>query len=292
MPLVSIVFLFVCWRLGLKWLTVPIILFLIFYYFIGPKLIRVRTEQFHKEALKLLTTDRATEVVRLVRRSILLQLLGPRGPLDAKLGLAYTASGDFVKAVPCLESAIPTAATEEKTALQIGLVKALFVSGELARAEVQGRTVLDKGIELPELLATVARCRVGLGKNDDMTRDFLNKAEHLSPSPDVQTMIDLTRIEMALATGRKPGQIPQEADSSQKFVRAWIHLVRGLLRDHRGDSDAANESYSHAVQISGGGFVAAVAREHQTGRESDVNQVADDTIRRDPAIRRKKRKRR
>ncbi|MCP4680509.1 MAG: hypothetical protein GY854_34505 [Deltaproteobacteria bacterium] len=291
-PLVSLGVLFVCWRQDLKWMTIPVVVFLAFYYLILPRLVRARLVKFHRDALKLLTTGHAKEVPRLVRRNIILQLFGPRGPLDAKLGLAYAASEEFARAIPCFESGIQSATPEEKPALQVGLAKALFVSGELARAETEGRAVFDRGIRLPELLVVVARSRVGLGKNDDTTRAMLNDAEQLSPDPDVQLMVDLTRIEMRLATGRKPGEIPQGADSSTRFIRAWIHLVRGLLRDRRGSRETARESYSKATQLGGGSFVKALAREHLTEHQSDSQVAGDSASTRDPAVQRKRKKRR
>jgi tetratricopeptide (TPR) repeat protein len=243
-------------------MTAPIIAFLIFYYFVIPRLVASKTAWFHKEALKLLSTGRASEIPGLVRRRIVLQLFGPRGPLDAKLGLAHAALGDYARAGPCFERAIPWASSEEKVALQIGLTKALFVNGELARAEAEGRVVLDRGTRLPELLVVVARSRVGLGKNDDMTKNLLDEAERLSPNSDVKLMIELTRIESALATGRTPRQMPPNADSSQRFLRAWIQMVRGKLREYRQDAETAAASYSGALQTGGCGFVLAEARKH------------------------------
>ncbi len=291
-PLVSLGVLFVCWRRDLKWMTIPVVVFLVFYYLVLPRLVRTRLAGFHREALKLLTTGHAEEVPRLVRRNILLQLFGPRGPLDAKLGLAYAASGEFTRAIPCFENGILSATPEEKPALQVGMAKALFVTGELARAETEGRTVFDLGTRLPELLVVVARSRVGLGKNDDTTRGMLDEAEQLSPDADVQLMVDLTRIEMRLATGRKPGEIPQGADSSTRFIRAWIHLVRGLIRDRKGSREKACESYSTATQLGSGSFVAALAREHLAGHQSDSQVAGDAAPARDPAIQRKRKKRR
>ena len=83
-------------------MTLPIIAFLLIYYFAIPRIVASRTARFHREALKLLSTGRASDIPNLVRRSFILQLLGPRGPLDAKLAMAYSAIGDFQKALPWL----------------------------------------------------------------------------------------------------------------------------------------------------------------------------------------------
>ncbi len=294
-PLVSLGVLFLCWRLDLKWVTAPVILFLIVYYFVLPKLVRARLERFHRETLKLLTTNRAADVPRLARRNVFLQLFGPRGPLDAKLGLAYAATGEFAKALPCFESAIPGASDEEKPALQAGLCKAFFVCGEFGRAEAEGKKLINQGTRLPELLAAVARSRLGLGRNDDDTRQLLEDAERLSPSADVRLMIDLTRIEMAMDSGRKPREIPADADSSQPYLRGWIHLVRGRIREQRGDSEGAGESYIKAIKTAPGTFVMIAAQgflnEVSPGVDTSFPVPKPSLGGHDPAVRRKKKKR-
>ncbi len=288
-PIVSLGILFLCWRLDLKWVTAPVVLFLIIYYFVLPKLVRARLGRFHREALKLLTTNRAADVPRLARRNVFLQLFGPRGPLDAKLGLAYAATGEFAKAVSCFESAIPGASDEEKPALRAGLCKALFVCGEFGHAEAEGKKLINQGTRLPELLAAVARSRLGLGRNDDDARQLLNDAERLSPSADVRLMVDLTRIEMALDSGRKPREIPADADSIQPYLRGWIHLVRGGIRAHRGDAAGTRECYSKAIKTAPGTFVSIVAqRDLEEGNEEQQPSLGGH----DPAVRRKKKKRR
>ncbi|MCP4196070.1 MAG: hypothetical protein GY762_02880 [Proteobacteria bacterium] len=98
---------------------------------------------------------------------------------------------EFARAVPCLESAVRQALPEEKISLQVGLTKALFMTGDLQRAELAGRAVLEHGTRLPELLAIVARARIGLGKTDEQTTAYLDEAMTLSPGSDVKDMIDL-----------------------------------------------------------------------------------------------------
>lgn len=291
-PLVTLGILFILWRYHIKWPTVPIIAFLIAFYFILPKLVRRRLDKFNRKAILLLTGGKAAEVRKLVTRSIFLQLFGPSGPLEAKLGLAYAQCGEHEQAVGCFENAIPGASPSERPALQAGLVKSLFVIGDLARAEAEGYSVL-RLTRLPETLAIVARARVGLGKNDDETRRLLDEAETLNPSPDIALMIALTRIESALESGRKPGDIPQSADSGQPFVRAWIHLVRGRLREHRGDTEKSRKSFMKAFDLMPRGFVGNEAEKHierflPKGEKSDDAPSAG----RDPAIKRKRRKRR
>jgi hypothetical protein len=196
-PLVSLGLIFLFWRSGYRWITIPVLALLLCYYFVLPKLVQTRLNRFRREAIALLTSDRAGEVPGLVRRNIVLQLLGPRGPLDAQLGLSYVHCADFARAVPCLESAVRQALPEEKTTLKVGLTKALFMTGDLERAELEGCSVLDQGTRLPELLAIVARSRIGLGKVDTKTMAYLEEALKLSPSNDVKSMIDLAYEEAA-----------------------------------------------------------------------------------------------
>jgi len=170
-------------------------------------------------------------------------------------------AGDFAGAVPRLERALPAAPTHERPVLQANLARALFVTGDFFRAEAVGRDMLDDGTRMPEVLAIVARSRVALRRIDDETAALLDEAEGLAPSPDARLMIDLARIEAALATGRRPGEIPEGADSRQAWLRAWIHLVRGALRADRRDREAAVESFRRAVKEGGETMAAQIAGE-------------------------------
>jgi hypothetical protein len=138
--------------------------------------------------------------------------------------LAYVHSGDFARAIPCLESAARQAAPEEQITLRVGLAKALFMTGDLKRAEFEGCAVLNQGTRLPELLAIVARSRIGLGKVDEKTTAYLDEASKLSPSGDVKSMIDLG-YEEALArkhrdqSSRSEGKIAKPASAHKSGVR-------------------------------------------------------------------------
>jgi tetratricopeptide (TPR) repeat protein len=294
-PLITLGLLFFFWRAGHKWMTIPVIVFLILYFVALPRLLRSREEKFHRQALRFLSLGQAAEVPRLARRNLLLQLFGRSAPIDAKLGLAYSQVGEYAKAVPCLDNAIPEALPTEKPALQAALAKALLITGDPARAEVESRGVIDGSTQLPEQFVIAARARVGLGKLDDRTASYLSQAERLSPSPDVQLMIDLTRLELALAGGRKVGELPEGADSEQRFLRVWIHLVRGTLRQHRGDRDGALESYARAVKEGKEERCwfanLAYERMERLGKQGGRKQPADDAPR-DPAVQRKRKKRR
>src|SRR4030042_851550 len=111
--------------------------------------------------------------------------------------------------------------------LGANLTRALFAIGELDRAKDEGMRLIETGLRLPETLVLVARAFVGLGRANDLAESLLDEAESLSPSEDVRTMIELTRIEARLATGRRVPPLAENADSGQRFGRAWIHFVRG-----------------------------------------------------------------
>ncbi len=201
-PLVSLGLIFLFWQSGYKWVAIPVLALLLLYYFALPKLVQTRLKRFRREAIGLLTSNKAQEVPGLVRRNIVLQLFGPQGPLDAQLGLAYVHSGDYARAIPCLESAVRHALPEEQITLRMGLAKALFMTGNLERAELEGSAVLKQGTRLPELLAIVARSRIGLGRGDEKTTAYLDEASELSPSDDVKSMIDLGYEEAQRRKGR------------------------------------------------------------------------------------------
>lgn len=295
-PLFALVVFLFFWRMGRWWIVVPVVGFLAFYYMVFPRLVRFFEDRFDRNALVMLTTGRAAEIPGLCRKNIFLQLFGKRNRLDAKLGLAYAQTGDFTLAIPCFQHALTVVPEEELPVIQSGLAKALMVHGDFPRAEIQGMRVLDWGIRLPELMVVVARCRVGLGRIDQGTEKLLAEAEHLSPNEDVALMIALTRIEAALATGRKPGLIPEGADSPQRFLRAWIHMVRGLLRERAGKGEEAAKSFSMALGLCDERFIAQIVSNRTALRSNTESEEPLDSVSGggsvDPAIRRKKRKRR
>ncbi|MCK9463286.1 MAG: hypothetical protein M0R80_27010 [Proteobacteria bacterium] len=250
-PFASLVAMFVAWQLGVRWLMFPIGALLIVYYAVLPRLVRAREASFHKQALRLLATGKAAAVPELARRQLLLQLFGASGPIDAILGLAYAQSERWPQAAAHLEPAIAAAAGADALVLRANLTKALFAAGELDRARDEGLDLVEAGFRLPETLVLVARALVGLGRADDRVGALLDEAESLSPSEDVLTMIELVHIEAQLLTGRKVAGLSDNADSGQRFVRAWIHYVRGRLREHRGDLDGAAASYGKAEREAG-----------------------------------------
>jgi len=250
-PFASLAALLAAWRLGLKWLMPPIIALLVVYYVVLPRLVRAREERFHKQALRLLAAGKAAAVPELARRQILLQLFGTSGPIDAILGLAYAQNERWASAASHLAPALASATGPDRATLSANLTKALFATGDLGRARDTGMELIETGLKLPETLVLVARAFVGHGTVNDLVTSLLDEAESLSPSGDVRTMIELTRIEACLATGLKVPPLDDNVDSGQRFVRAWIHFVRGRLREHRGDLDAAAASYGKAEREAG-----------------------------------------
>lgn len=297
-PLITLGLLFLFWRLGQKWLAIPVVVAVVLFYLLLPRLIRSRLARFHKEALLLISSGRAADVPWLARRSLLLQLFAPSAPIDAKIGLALVQTGEHARAIPHLENAMSSASASERPALQAALVKSVFVIGDPARAETEGLAMLDTGLRLPEVLVATARSRVGLSRLDDRTRALLDEAERSATSPDLRLMVALTRIELTLLAGRKPDEIPEGADSSQRFLRTWIHLVRGQLREHRGDIEGAVESFGRAVREGDSQFCWFAGLAHGRleklapvlGLTSPGGSPADTGE--DPSLRRKRKKRR
>ena len=248
--LVTIGLLFVFWRLGQKWVVVPAAAILIFLFFFLPRAIARMEQRFHKKALMMLATGKAADIPAFASRQVLLSLFGASAPVDAKLGLALTQLGRFEEAIDCLAHAIPFAPAGELPALQVAYIKSLLVTGDAARAEAEGRAILRQGgVRLPEILILTVRARLGLGKTGPETAELLEEAEAQSAGGDVELMRRLTRIEYRLAHGRKPGELDADADSAQLFLRVWIHLVRGKLREHRGKHKEAMASYAKAAKI-------------------------------------------
>jgi tetratricopeptide (TPR) repeat protein len=297
-PLVTLGLLIVFWRLGQKWLAIPVVAAAALFILLLPRLVRSRLARFHKRSLLLISSGRAAEVPDLARRDLVLQLFGPAAPIDAKIGLALSQTGEHARALAHLEQALPQAPPNERPALHAALVKALFVGGDPARAEAEGLALLDAGFRFPEVLVAVARARVGLSRLDDRTLSLLDEAERSAPGGDVPLMAALTRLEIALATGRKHGDLPPGADSGQRFLRAWVHLVRGRLREDRGDTEAAAESYGKAIRESGDRpcWFALLAHE-RLERIAGEAATADhsqgpESVSEDPVLKRKRKKRR
>jgi len=250
-PVVSFVALLAAWYYDKKWLMLPIAALAIAVYVVLPRLVRAREERFHRQALRLLATGKAAMVPELARRQLVLQLFGTSGPIDAILGLAYSQSERWPSAASHLAPAAAVTAGPQLATLRANLTKALFATGDLARAKDEGMSLLETGLKLPETLVLVARSFVGLGTVNDRVDALLDEAESRSPSDDVRTMIGLTRIEAQLATGSRVSSLDESADSGQRLVRCWIHFVRGRLREHRGDVDGAAASYGKAEREAG-----------------------------------------
>ncbi len=297
-PVITLGLLFLFWRLGQKWLAIPVVVAIALYYLLLPRLLRSRLSRFHKESLVMISSGRAAEVPALARRSVFLQLFAPSAPIDAKIGLALTQIGEHARALSHLEKGLTAASASERPALQAALVKSLFVTGDPARTETEALAMLDTGPRLSEVLVAAARARVGLSRLDDRTRSLVDEAERTASSDDVRLMARLTRIEFDLLSGRKAGDIPEGADSTQRFLRAWIHLVRGDLRRHRGDVEGAAESYGRAAREGREQFCWFGAMAHEkldqlapAVASGPGSTGAGDTDL-DPSLRRKRKKRR
>ncbi len=250
------------WKHNLTLWTIPVAAFLVFYYAMVPGMARAAARRFNRQAVLLLTRGRAAEVQALVRNSFFFRLTAPLGLIDAKLALAYLAMEEYEAALTCFDRALPYADPSERPTLMVGRVKALFATGDFKKAEIEGENITDRIAKLPELLVMVARSRIGQGRNDDAAKYLLDEAETLSPTEDVRLMIALSRIESALLGGRKVPPLPDDADSNRKIVRAWIHLVRGLLREKKGDLKKAAQSFEKASSELPGSFIAAEAQKN------------------------------
>lgn len=294
--IVTIGLLFVFWRLGQKWVVIPAALILIFLLYFLPKVITRVEAKFHKKALMLLSTGKASEVPAYASRQLLLSLFGASAPIDAKLGLAYAQIGFYEGALECLNHAIPYAPAIELPALQAAYVKSLFVTGDPARAEAEGRQMLQKGsARIPEVLVIIARARISQGKMGPETMAFIDEAEKLSTDGDVLMMIRLTRIELQLIHGKKSDELPGDADSSQPFLRVWIQLVRGKLREKRGNPGDALKAYAKAIKFGKDDrcWFAELARGRLESLSKGIVPEDNDTNSQlDDAVRRKKKRRR
>jgi tetratricopeptide (TPR) repeat protein len=280
---ICLVLIYLLWKHNYTLGAVPIIGFLIFYYTMLPGIARTAARQFNRQSILLLTRGRAAEVPALVKKSFFFRLTAPIGLIDSKLALAYLALEQYEAALACFEKALPYADVAERPTLMLGWVKSLFATGDLRRAEAEGQNIIDRFTKLPELLAIVARSRLGLGKNDDGTKRMLDEAETLSPGDDVRLMIELTRIESAAAAGRKIPSLDDDADSNRKLVRAWIHLVRGILREKKGDLKKARQSFEKAKTEMPCGFVASEA-EHRLAALEKGSLEKDISLSKEPKI--------
>ena len=92
--------------------------------------------------------------------------------------------------------------------------------------------------------------------------------------------------------GETQRTLPENADSSRRFMRAWIHLVRAKLRLARGQVEEARHSLAQAYKEDHlEGFVSAEAR-GILGRLERGNPGRPESAPMDPVIQRKKKNRR
>lgn len=258
-PLVTLVILFALWRTGQKWTIIPVGLALLLGYVVLPRVRRARVERFHRKALMLLATGKAAEIPELVKRSIFLQLVGPRSALDAKLGLAYLQIGRYDFAMRYLSEAIGDATLEERAPLEIGLAKALFVMGEFERAESMATAVQKRGIRLSEMMCILARSRLvtsqSTGSVKRTVEALIEDAETLSPSEDVRWMIELIRAEVALRSGSSLPVVGVDGQPRDDFLKSWMYLVQGRIWEREGKLDKAKSSFQKAAKFGKKTFV-------------------------------------
>ncbi len=283
--------LIICWRLDMKWIAVAAVAVAAVYLIAFPRFVAGRARAFDREAMTLLTSGKPDTLVALAERQSLLRLFGPSGLLESKQALATAALSRYAEAIPLFEAAIASVPSKESIPLRIGLAKSLMVTGELGPAAKQAKAVLDRGTRLPEVLLVAARSRIGLGRADDETEKLLEEAKNLSPGSDVSLMLELSKIEAAMKQGRKVPTIREGADAEEPFIRSWVALVRGMLRQRRGDAEGAASSFHKAVKTCPEGFAAAEALKHLEA-SGDAQKITSTKGEMDSVVRRKKRKKR
>lgn len=274
-------------RLGHPWMGLAVFVLLFVSALIVPKLARRKLELFDKQAMKLLAAGKAAQVEELAKANLLLAMLGPRGCMDGKLGLAMLETGRYAQAVWRLSSGLESTQGPGALPLRIGLCKAYLLTNEPLRAEALAADIDRIGLSLPEVLAVRAVAGLVLGKHE-LAEQYSRQARTLSHSRDVALMLDLLDIELGLARGAQV-ELPSEADSAQPFLAAWIHLVRGKLRQARGKEAEARTSYRKALELDKVGFVGASARHLLDLASSEGGTKGP--AQRDPAVERKKKRR-
>jgi tetratricopeptide (TPR) repeat protein len=207
--------------------------------------------------------------------------------MDGKVGLAMLETGKYAKAVWRLSSGLECSKGAAALPLQIGLCKAYLLTNEPSKAEALAADIVRVGLSLPEILAVRGVAAFLLGKHEQ-AEQYVRQARTLSHSRDVALMLELLDIELALVRGEKV-DLPSGADSAQPFLAAWIHLVRGKLRQARGKEAEARASYHRALELDKVGFVGASARHLLSLAPSDEGPKVPTN--RDPAVERKKKRR-
>lgn len=287
LPLLSLVAMFIAWQSGHRWAAFVLFGLILMAIVTIPRIVRRKLEIFDKQAMRLLATGRSGEVEALAKSNVFLAMFGARGCLDGKVGLAMLETGRYAQAAWRLSSALPCASGPAILPLKAGLCKAYLLTNQPAHAEAQAAALSNTGVALPEVQAVRAVAAFLLGKHD-VAGDHAKGARTLSHSADVGLMLDLLDIELALARGREM-ELAQGADSSQPYLRAWIHLVRGKLRHLKGKTAQAQASFAKAAELDKGGFVGAAARRMlERPAEAEANPVG--TAGRDPLVARKKRR--
>jgi tetratricopeptide (TPR) repeat protein len=293
LPLLTLLGLFVAWQSGHRWIAFAALGLLIAGVGAVPPIVRRKLELFDKQAMKLLATGKAAQVEALSRSNILLEMLGPQGCMDGKVGLAMLETGRYGDAASRLASALRYARGPAVLPLQVGLCKAYLLINDPSRSEAVCGEILRSGFSLPEVLAVRAVSAFLLGKHE-AAKDHCTAARSLSHNADVALMLDLLDIELSLSRGLER-ELAQGMDSAKPFLAAWIHLLRGKLRQRRGKAGEAASSFRKALELDKAGFVGAQARrlleipEPAPAGNLPIEEPHKD--RRDPMVARKKKRR-
>ncbi len=283
--------LLIAWRSGARWAALPILVMLIAYHFVLPRLVSSRVEKFNREAIKLLTSGQADKIPSLAGRSVFLQLFAPAPALSAKLALAYVELGDHRSACSAFENALRDPAPSERLPLELGYAKSLFICGKTFEASKIAERLLKSDVRLPELLVFVARERLEKGDFGKQTRSLIEQALELSGSPESCAMARLADFELKLRTQKITRAGLDALPASAAFVLGWREALLGLGDSVGCRTQAALEHFEAALSHIDYGFVADIAKSELAKLGgSQKRQASTDDI--DRALRRKRKKRR
>lgn len=269
----------------------PLLVGLIAYHFVLPRLVLARVNRFNKEAIALLTSGHADKIPSLAGRSVFLQMFAPAPALSAKVALAYVELGDYRSACAAFETALQDPTPNERLPLELGYAKSLFVCGKTSQASKIAGRLLKQGVRLPELFVFVARDLMERGDHSKQTRSSIEQALELSGSPESCAMARLADFEQRLHSKKSTPPDLTDLPSASLFVLGWRELLLGIAKSREGKKDDARNHLEEALSRIDYGFVAEIAK-------SELEKLGGSRIRReakediDRALRRKRKKRR
>lgn len=149
---------------------------LLTYAWVVPRMVARAERAFARDALQLLSQGRAGEVTALAANQPLLKRFGRKHLVPDMLGMAASADGDHVNARRAFLEALRHAPPEERLRIETNLAAEELATGRTESAEGRYRALLDRRPDLAPALANLGRLLLDGGDGYMEAASYLRRA--------------------------------------------------------------------------------------------------------------------